>query len=89
LSFYSYHRHHSDLNVIEDLPEDARTGDRFMINVENGHLPDACEFTVHWDNDPPGHRTVLPRENSSIPCIPSEVGGQSAAEPQTIPSLFQ
>lgn len=127
LSFYSYEHNHSNANFVEDLPTEAQTGDRFVINVENvenieqtrayyaivtrrnapdigpitktklrtficfkshSHLPDDCDFFVHLDNNPPGHRTVAPREKSSIPCIPHEVCGKSAAEPQTTPSLF-
>lgn len=128
LSFFSHHHNHSNAIFIEDLPVDARTGDRFIINVENvekiehtnayhtiirrknsptigpnkktklrtficyksfSHLPDDCEFTVHCHNsNPSGHRTLAPRENLLIPCTPYEVGGESAGEPQTFPSLF-
>jgi hypothetical protein len=50
------------------------------------YLLQVTQPLVRWDNDPPGHRTVAPKENSSIPCPPYEVGCQSAAEPQTTPS---
>ena len=60
----------------------------FICFKSCSHLPDDCAFTVHWDDDPAGPRTVAPRENLFIPCVAHEVGGNSAAEPQTTPSLF-
>jgi hypothetical protein len=45
-------------------------------------------FSVFWDNNPVGHRTVAPIENVFIPCIEASIGNNLAAEPQTTPSLY-